>query len=238
MAEDPIKLFSSRADRLPQPDDRDRMTEMAEKVIGTVPGANLVAAVLSPHFLVPAINRRRDEWLKELADDFDRLSEECNVENVVRNEAFISASIQATRIALATHQEEKRQYLRNALLNIALGKGPDELRQQIFLNAIEAFAPAHVKALDAIRLGRVPWDEHKIPLGQRNYGSAIEIFTPELKGEPSLMKAVLADLRNRGFSNLDRADYPFPEGGLVTNLGVEFLRFVRTPAQTLAKGLT
>ena len=37
MVEDPIKLFSSRAERLPQPDDRDRMSEVAEKLIDHIP---------------------------------------------------------------------------------------------------------------------------------------------------------------------------------------------------------
>jgi hypothetical protein len=70
------------------------------------------------------------------------------------------------RIVVATHQEEKRKYLRNALLNIAIGKGLDEIKQQIFLNAIEDFSPAHVKALDIIwRTGKIPWDQYKVPMG-------------------------------------------------------------------------
>jgi hypothetical protein len=60
---------------------------------------------------------------------------------MVKDEIFISASIQIARVVVGTHQEEKRKYLRNALLNVALGKAPDELKQQIFLNAIEGFAP-------------------------------------------------------------------------------------------------
>lgn len=60
------------------------------------------------------------------------------IENLVRNEGFISAPIQMARIVTATHQEEKRTYLRNALLNIALRKSPDEVKQQVFLSAIDA----------------------------------------------------------------------------------------------------
>ena len=92
------------------------------------------------------------------SDDFDRHCDDCRVENLIQNEAFISASIQVARIVVGTHQEEKRKYLRNALLNIALNKGPDEIRQQVFMNAIEAFSPAHVKAVDLIWRGSLQQD--------------------------------------------------------------------------------
>lgn len=107
-------------------------------------------------FLLPGLERRREQWFKELADDFDRLKQTVDgfsVENLAQNDAFVSATIQATRIAIGTHQEKKREYLRNALLNIAVGKTRDEVKQQIFLSAVEAFTPAHVQALDLIWRG-------------------------------------------------------------------------------------
>lgn len=223
------ELIPSRADQYPEPDDRDVASEIAVRLIDHVPIANLVADIVLPRFFIPAINRRRDEWFKELASDLSQLED--RVEHIFNDEAFISASIQATHIAVATHQREKRQYLRNALLNIAEGKRPDETKQQIFLNAIEAFSPAHVRALNVIWRGPglFKWDDHGVPIARRNYGAAIEIFVSEVKGQPSLIAAVLTDLRNRGFSTLDRADYPFPAGSLMTNLGVEFLNFVLSP---------
>lgn len=231
MAEDPIKLFSTRAERYPQSDAGDSIRAGLEKTINQVPVFGPVTTLMMSRFWVPSATRRLEEWLKEFSDDFDRHCAECNVENLVKDEIFISASIQVARIAVGAHQQEKRRYLRNALLNVALGKGPDEVRQQIFLNAIEAFLPAHVKTLDVIwrGAGRVQWDQYSVPIPQRNYGAAIEIFAPELKGQTSLTEAVLADLRNRGFSTLGRADFPFPQGGLITNLGVEFLNFVLSP---------
>ncbi len=104
-------------------------------------------------FWIPSANRRLEEWLKEFADDFDRYKESHQaviLENPAENEAFISATIQAARIAIGTRQKKKRKCLRNALLNIAVGMSQDEVKQQIFLNAIKAFTPAHVKALNVI----------------------------------------------------------------------------------------
>jgi hypothetical protein len=73
----------------------------------------------------PGEERRREEWFKEPADDPDRLRdtvEGFRVENLAQNEVFGSATIQPTRIAMGTHQQEKREYLRDALRNIAKSK--------------------------------------------------------------------------------------------------------------------
>jgi hypothetical protein len=81
-------------------------------------------------------------------------------EDIEKHETFISASIKAAQIGLNTHEQEKREYLRNALLNVLLGTTADETKQQIFFNAIDAFAAAHVKALQVTKASArscLPW---------------------------------------------------------------------------------
>ena len=235
MAEEPIKLFATRAERYPEPAEADCAQVIARAGIATIPGIGGSINQLLSLVLTPAVERRRTEWLKELADAVDQLEKKdrgFKVEKLAGNEAFVSATIQATLIAIGTHQREKREYLRNALLNIARGTTSDEIKQQVFLNAIEAFTPAHIKALNVIwRNGglKIRWDENSIPIMKRTYGVAIGIVAPEVKGQTSLIGAILADLRNRGFSNLGGGDLAFPQGGIITNLGVEFLNFVLSP---------
>ena len=235
MAEDPTKLFATHAERYPQSNEIDATRTALEKVVEMVPVLGPITVHMIAHFLAPGVERRREEWFKELADGLDRLREtkECfNVESLAQSETFVSAAIQATRIAIATHQEEKRAYLRNALLNIAIGKGPGEIKQQIFLNAIEAFSPAHVRALDLMWRGpslRVPWDEHSIGMRLRNYGTALGLLVPEVGGQTSLLIAIFADLRIRGLSSLSGPEQTFPQGGIITNLGIEFMNFVLSP---------
>jgi hypothetical protein len=79
---------------------------------------------------------------------------------------------------------------------------------------------------------RIVWDQLNVPLPQRTYGAAIQIVAPELKNEPGLIGAVLTDLRTRGFSNLSTPDISFPQGSQATNLGIEFLKFMLSPANT------
>jgi hypothetical protein len=232
MSEEPIKLFAKMSERLPQPDDVELAGDTALEVLKKLPLVGDPAAYILSLFFNP-FQKRRDEWLRELADGLEELQNTVagfKVENLPKNEAFVSATFQATRIAIGTHQIKKREYLRNALLNIAAGKSSDEIKQQMFLNAIEAFSTAHVKALNLIwRSTAIPWDENHIPLPLRTYGTAIGIVAPEVKGQVYLIGAILTDLRNRGFSNLGSSDLSYPQGGIITNLGVELLNFVLSP---------
>lgn len=210
-------------------------------------GALKVTAAALPWWAAPSvelvaqlfgtpIERRRDEFLEDLAwvvRETAAKVDDLQSEKLSQNEAFVSAAQHAARIAMSTHQREKREYLRNALLNIATGKNTDELKQQIFLNAVEAFAPVHVKALDLIWGGsgrKIPWDQHpSIGFQNRNYGTALGIVVPEVKGQPSLLTAIFSDLRTRGLSTLGGPEQVFPQGGVITNLGIEFLNFILSP---------
>lgn len=234
MTEDTLKLFAKRSERFPQRDDSEQAGEVALEALKKLPLVGDVSAYIASLFFNP-FEERRSEWFKELADALEELESEVDglkAGKLFESPAFVTAAIQATRIAIGTHQAEKRAYLRNALLNIAKGITTDETKQHMFLNAIDAFTPAHVKALDLIWRGataRVDWDANSVSIGHRNYGSAIGIKAPEVKGQPSFISAILADLRNRGFSMLGSPDLSFPQGSLITNLGIEFLNFVLDP---------
>lgn len=233
MADKPIKLFASRAERYPQADGADITEATARAGLDLIPVLGGPINEILSLVLAPAIARRRDEWFKELADAVDRLETKVEglKERLNRNEAFVSATIQATRIAVSTHQREKREMLRNALLKIAEGKGPNDELQQVFLNAVEVFSVSHVKVLkvlwnctqDLIRRGLWnPAHPGSIP----SYRNVIALLLPELKAHETLVVSILTDLRNRGFSKLTDLDVPFPNQGMVTNVGIEFLRFV------------
>ena len=68
-------------------------------------------------------------------------------EDLAPNEQFVSATLVATQAALKTHQQEKMQSLKNAVLNVALGHEPDTDRQQQFLALVDRFTAAHLTLL-------------------------------------------------------------------------------------------
>jgi len=241
MAEEPIKLFATRAERYPQPDDTDIAHGAARVALSAIPVLGGSITELFSQVVAPALVRRRDQWFKELADALDELGSKVdgfNVNSLIDNDSFISATLQATLIAATTHRREKREMLRNALLNIAVERGPGEELQEVFLNAIESLSCSHVKVLKVIWNGTA--DLHRqgfwvpgAPSTVRDYGTAFEILVPELKGQVAFVQCILNDLRNRGFSNLSGPDAVFPQGSVITNLGIQFLHFVlEAPSST------
>lgn len=237
MAEEPIKLFSKMSERYPEPSDADVVHAGARALISLVPILGAPIEEVLSLVLAPSVSRRRDEWLKELADMFEELRSRVDgfrVEDLGKNEAFVTAVIQTTRIAASTHQEEKRKILRDALLNIALGTGPDEDTQQIFFGIVESFTVSHILVLDVLwrgagRMTGALWDQNRVPMNARTYAAAIDVLVPELKGRVDLVKYILSDLRSRGLTELNSLSGSFPTGGTITGMGAQFLRFVLHP---------
>lgn len=69
---------------------------------------------------------------------FDKLGE---------NQQFVSATVQATQSALRTHQQDKLNALKAAVVNVARGKEGDADRQQQFLAMVDRFSQAHLSIL-------------------------------------------------------------------------------------------
>jgi hypothetical protein len=234
MAEEPIKLFATRAERYPEHDNADTALGVVKAALAAIPIVGGPINELLSMVLAPAVTRRRDEWLKELAYAFEELKGKVGgfkVESLVNDEVFVSAIIHATHIAIRTHQQEKREMLRNALLNIAVGNGPSEELQQIYLDAIDAFTLSHVKVLRVLWTGlsdlnRPCHCDALHPHAISDYATAIGCVHPELKGQDDLLQCVMADLLNRGFSTVARPSDAFSQAPGVTNMGIGFLRFV------------
>lgn len=230
MAEDPIKLFPGRAETFPEPTESDTLQVLARAGLAIIPGfGGAITEVLSL-VLAPAVERRRDEWFKELAKAVDQLEakiEGFKVEDLAKNDAFVSATIQASLIAFRTHQQEKRKMLRNALVNIGLGRCPDEDIQHIYLQLIDEFTPSHVKILDFLWKGvsQVAAANERLLRQGNTYQEVLDQFRPEFRGKGELVQQVLTDLNRRGLSTLQGANLVFPQQ-VITNQGIAFLQFV------------
>jgi hypothetical protein len=202
----------------------------------------IAAAHLDPLMAVPAAQvidfvfrtpyaKRKEEVFEDHVRVLEAAVERrpnLTIEDIEKHDKFITASIQAAQIGFNTHEQEKREYLRNALLNVLLGTTADETKQQIFFNAIDAFAVAHVKALQVLAgRAKVPWPT--VTINNRTFQAAIEATIPKMKGQIPLIDAILNDLNGRGFTTVSRSHLPYAPGSSVTNLGVEFLNFVSEP---------
>lgn len=139
-----------RIEPVPEPTAADYAAGFAKAAISGTPGWGSPAAELFGMITAPILGRRREKWLEDLRQRINELNqkvERLTPEALMEDEAFISALAQATQAAMRTHQTEKRDAMRNGLLNVALGHAPSDDRQLIFLNLIDSFTPTHLQVL-------------------------------------------------------------------------------------------
>ncbi len=191
--------------------------------------------------LVSPLRRRQAEWLEALWRAVRELQERSVLpadETLAANEAFVSAAVHATRIAATTHQREKMEALRNAVLNVAAGTAPDDDQQAMFLDAVEALTASHVALLSRLReryeYGRLLQRQFRpSQAGVWDTGGALR---PGPISDSQLAQ-IIRDLRNRGFvemhlalDQLDPATVPSADVAL-TDYGAQFLSFMTSPLE-------
>ncbi len=225
MTEDPIKLFAKRSERYPVPDETDAIEGGARAALSAIPVIGGTVTEILSMVLAPAVSRRRDQWFKELADGLDHLEEKVEgfeVQKLAGDEKFVSAVIQATRTAAATHQREKLEIIRNAVLNVALSKSSDEEKQVVFLHLIDTFSITHFEIL------RLFANPALFPSTRRN----------DLRQRRALIDPMVLDLNDRGLLNDPRPyvartrespDSLIQQGWTLTKLGNELLSFIAIP---------
>ncbi|MEL6408418.1 MAG: hypothetical protein AAFR81_28890, partial [Chloroflexota bacterium] len=117
--------------------------------------ANFTGALVPPvgavmALVTPVIEKRRNNWVNELEQDLKALEEqigEFSLQNAINEPEFITALMRASRIAISNHNSEKRQMLRNAILNSSLSDAPDETEQHIFISWLDELTEWHIKLL-------------------------------------------------------------------------------------------
>jgi hypothetical protein len=98
MTENTIKRTNTRAERYPEPAQADAVQAVARAAIAAVPVIGGTITELLSLVLSPAVERRKDEWLKELADALGELEskvEGFKIGDLQHNEQFVSAVIEA-----------------------------------------------------------------------------------------------------------------------------------------------
>lgn len=188
------------------------------------PGAELFQLVVQP-----PLEKRRAVWMDQVAEGLRKLEETgLKIEYLRENEEFISAVMHASQIALRTHQEEKRRALRNAVLNVAGGKGPDQALQMMFLNFIDVFTEWHIRIL---KLFQAPLPPPGLFTGGLSH--VLENAFPELRGQREFYDSIWRDLLQSSLINTDSLHIMMTGDGLVqkrtTQHGDKFLAFIAEP---------
>ena len=216
-------------------------------------------AILLDLLIAPRVNQRMTAWyedvcqhLNDLIERVDRLSPE----SLGTDEAFVSAFLQATQSAVKTHQASKREALRNAVLNVAIGKEPNPNRQHQFLTLVDRLSEAHLYVLKflnnpsryfQLKGEQVPHLNHV--QGTELVNQLVARAFPELSNYSAdsesssfqFLELILGDLNAAQLVAFERHQdtwavpaYAIPPGGgpiqkMTKQLGDDFLAFIAEP---------
>lgn len=205
----------------------DWMHAISKGVVSAVPLAGGAAGEIFGLLVAAPASKRRDEWIQALAERLQALEKKIPdlFQALPSNDDFVTAALHATQIAMRTHQNEKIEALRNAVLNVAIGSAPNVDHQLMFLLWVDAFTPSHLAFLEICRSSCVP--------EQR---AAVRV---RLSQDRAFTDSVVNDLSTRGLL-VDPRPYiarnresSFPLVSMdwrLTALGHEFLAFIVEPA--------
>lgn len=226
---------------MPLPSRWDEAHTAIKAALSALPVVGGPAAELFGAIIAPPLAHRRDEWLQSLADGIQALQESVaglTPESLASNEAFVSAALQASRAAVQTHQKDKLEALRNAVLNVAAGRAPNEDEQAMFLWYIETLTTWHVRMLKffeaPMRMAAAVGARTDYPLAGA-LSQMIEGIYPELRGRRDFYDQIARDLKTRGFLNsADDVLHTMMTGsGLAakrtTEIADRFLAFIKSP---------
>lgn len=108
------------------------------------------AVTLFDLITAPARGKRLADWYEQLRvaiNDLSQRIEGLTPEKLATDDQFVSAVLRASLSVVRTHQAEKLDALRNAVLNIAIGGETNADRQTVFLELIDRFTPLHLALL-------------------------------------------------------------------------------------------
>lgn len=194
------------------------------------------ATVVFGSIMNPIINGWRNKWFDDLYTDFKKLEGKVdgfNWEEQLKKPEVAGVLIETTLSAIKTANEEKRELLRNAVLNIALGTNIEEDIRAIILRLIDEMSPTHVKILRYFENPQKCCDEKKVnyaSITATGDGALLLKAYPEFgDGKSGIF---FKDLQNGGL--LPTGEWLNVMGGnflkpKITNLGKQFLQLVTSP---------
>ncbi len=193
--------------------------------IGAIPLAGSTAAEIFELLIAPPVSKRRDKWLIYLNEGLQKLIQKVeNFQDIFKNETFNTILLHATQAAVRTHQQEKLEALRNAVLNSF--QIQDENKTLTFLQVLDQLTVFDLSVLYRIYTTRLIKANIEDNLEELNLNKDISI---------ERVNQVLRTLSS--FSLLDEnitVDiYPGTSYGktfhLKNNLGQDFCDFIKFP---------
>jgi hypothetical protein len=231
------KIDKELVDPVVEPDS-EKVHRVVRAGLAAVPvvGGPLVEAFNA--LIEPPMSRRKTAWMIEVTEAINDLYSKGIVteEDLQENEKFFTTLVHASTIAVRNHQSEKREALKNAVINSALPDAPDDTIQQLFLNVIDSCTSWHLALLHLFQ-GPEKWargHNHTFPaLLMGGLSHIIESAYPALQGQEAIYRLVWQELFRDGLVNTDSVGGAMSSSGMMakrtTDLGDKFLAFISQP---------
>lgn len=203
--------------------------------LGSIPVLGSAATELFGLVVTPPLDKRRQEWMNEVAEKIKSLEESNKVDfsSLSQNEQFIDTIIQATSIAIKTSEHLKIVALKNAVTNTALNEAPEKTKSQIFLNLVDSFTVWHLKILTFFDNPRIWFQKAGQTPPNLMMGSMFSVLKtayPTLTEQDELVDLIWNDLHNAGLHNTSGLKTMMSGDGTLaertTQLGKEFIEFI------------
>jgi hypothetical protein len=216
------------------------ISDYAHTGVGAVLSAiPLVGGSVSELFnlvIAPPLEKRREQWLLRIYTSLIELENKVDnfkVENLVKNELFISVIMQATQLALRNHQAEKLVALHNAVINTASNISIEETEQLLFLKIVDDLSVWHLKVLHYFGNPNqwfIDNGKQKPDLYMGSPSHALLDAFGELQGKDAFTNMIIRDLYNNGLFSSDSINVLMSESGIfasrTTDFGNGFLRYI------------
>jgi hypothetical protein len=177
---------------------------VVKAALSVIPYAGGPAAELFQSVIVPPFQKRQLEWMEDLAERIEKLESKTGISpaELRDNPAFIDAALTAGQSAVRTSNREKREALRNAVINSVLKNAPPPDMQQLYLSILDSLSPWHIRLLYLFR-DPVTWFRRAgrpfpdVGMGSLRY--LVQAAYPETQAVA--IQDVWSDLYSRGLVN-------------------------------------
>jgi hypothetical protein len=224
-----------------KPTKADKSLAIARGVLGGIPFAGGLASELFNLVITPALTKRRNEWMESIAEGLREMEEKVagfKIEELSKNEMFITTVMQASQAAVRNHQKEKLEALRNAVLNAALPNAPEEELQMIFLNFADTLTTWHMRILKFFDNPEIYIKEANINIPDWEEISPIGVFFhlyPRFHDQSQIFNLMIQDLADiRELLSEDKIRERMKKMAYLrishtTTLGKQFIKFITSP---------
>lgn len=182
----------------------------------------------------PSLERRLHDWRLRIGEELRKreLTGQFDLEGLQENEQFIDVVVQASRIAMTTSSKDKREALRNAVLNAALPSAPDESRQMMFLSMVERFTPMHLRLLSFVAKPKHWYEACGVPWNDTEWGTpvapALSRVAPDMLKDRNFCDKLAADLHSEKLVAAELLSIRLIDAKLKA-LGEQFFKFISEP---------